>query len=302
MQRTARSLAAPLALTTVAALVLTACGQDDSEPTASSAPTAAADPGVVDEESAALVPEELRDQTLTIPMMDGNPPYSFIDDAGETIGFNVDFAEAVMDRLGLEHGIVTTKFDTIVPGLQSGRYAVTFLSLNPTPERLEIIDVVPYTKTQVALIDLADSGAAIAGPEDVCGQDVVTVSASSQYEELVTLDEECAAAGLEPIAITQLPGTSEVTLAVKSGRASFGAIAAINAAYMASQDEEISVQPFKFGGAVTGVATTQDSPLADAIASALNGMIEDGSYLEILERWDIADMALEEITVQRSGS
>jgi polar amino acid transport system substrate-binding protein len=232
-------------------------------------------------------------------MITGNPPMTFADDSGKLVGYDEDLAVATMQVLGLKYEFVKTQFDTIIPGLQSGRYPVTFVSLNPTADRLKVIDMVPFSTTSAVFVTKGDYAGTVSGSADVCGKKVAAVTASSQYALLTGLEKECTAAGKPAIDITQLPGVSESTLAVKSGQADMFAIAGTYAAYMTAHDTTLKTQPYKFGSALSGAATGKNSPFADAIAAAMNVMIHNGSYAQILAKWNVGDIAIDTVKVMR---
>lgn len=261
--------------------------------------SAAAPAGGVDQASADLVPADLRDKTISIPMIVGNPPMTFADDSGQLVGYNEDLAAATMGVLGLKYEFVKTQFDTIIPGLQSNRYLVTFVSLNPSEERLKIIDMVPFSTTSAVFVTKSDYAGTVNGSKDVCGKKVVAVTASSQYALVEKMTKECTDAGLPAINVTQMPGVSEGTLAIKSGQAELFAMAGTYAAYMTTKDQSVKAQPYKFGSALSGAATGKNSKFADAIASALNVLMHNGEYAKILAKWNVSDIAVDEIKVLR---
>jgi phosphate/phosphite/phosphonate ABC transporter binding protein len=66
-------------------------------------------------------------------------PQSFLDEAGELDGFDIDVAKEVASRLGVEVEFVTPDWDMITPGGWAGRWDLSIGSMTPTEERSEVL-------------------------------------------------------------------------------------------------------------------------------------------------------------------
>lgn len=73
-------------------------------------------------------------KTLTMVTNAEFPPYEYTE-GGEVVGIDAEVAKAIADKLGLKLEIVDTKFDSIIPGVQSGKYDMGMAGLTVTPER-----------------------------------------------------------------------------------------------------------------------------------------------------------------------
>ncbi len=63
--------------------------------------------------------------------------FNYITDSGDVIGFDVDVAQEIADRLGKTMEYKTTAWDGIVEGLRAKRYDAILGSMGITPEREE---------------------------------------------------------------------------------------------------------------------------------------------------------------------
>lgn len=80
-------------------------------------------------------------------------PYTFHNDSNELTGFDVEVAEKIAEKLGVEAEFVETKWDSIIAGLDAGRFDIIVNQVSISEERLEKYDFsVPYTYTHGALI------------------------------------------------------------------------------------------------------------------------------------------------------
>ena len=80
-------------------------------------------------------------ETLTMATNAAFPPYEYYDDeTGEVTGIDVEIAQAICDKLGYELVVVDTDFDSIVPGVVSGKYSFGMAGMTVTEERLLNVD------------------------------------------------------------------------------------------------------------------------------------------------------------------
>src|SRR5687767_9663442 len=110
-------------------LALTACGSnagsDPAQDGSKTSNTADISEGVQPDAAAvALLPQSYKDKgELTVAMDLHYPPTTFLAEDNTTpIGLNPDVARLIAKKLDLELKFVDTKFDTIVPGLDGGRF------------------------------------------------------------------------------------------------------------------------------------------------------------------------------------
>ncbi len=75
------------------------------------------------------------DDTFTVALTGKYPPFSFYNESGDLVGFDVDVSKEVARRLGLKPEIITTEWDGILAGLLAKRYDAIIGSMAITPER-----------------------------------------------------------------------------------------------------------------------------------------------------------------------
>lgn len=145
----------------VIAVILAACGQ--AAPTATPKP---AEPVVVPTEVPTEAPaaeqpamEDLLDGIMAagklVVSTDPNyAPQSFLNDAGELDGFDIDVAKEVAKRLGVEVEFTTPDWDMITGGNWGGRWDLSIGSMTPTEPRAEVLwftDPYYYTPASFAV-------------------------------------------------------------------------------------------------------------------------------------------------------
>ena len=98
------------------------------------------------------------------------PPMEYYDVDGVTpIGFDIDLAKALADRLGLEIRFIDTAWEGILAGLDSNRYdiAINITVLEERQERYNF--TLPYIDSSIVIAVLGDSGIQINEPEEIEG-------------------------------------------------------------------------------------------------------------------------------------
>jgi len=68
------------------------------------------------------------------------PPFTYHDETGKLTGFDVEIAEEVAKRLGLEAEFIETQWDSIIAGLDAKRFDTIFNQVGITDERKEKYD------------------------------------------------------------------------------------------------------------------------------------------------------------------
>ncbi|WP_420207728.1 transporter substrate-binding domain-containing protein [Chlamydia psittaci] len=72
------------------------------------------------------------------------PPFEFIDENGNTIGFDIDLAEAISRQLGKELKIVEFSFDALILNLKKHRIDAILAGMSITQSRQKEIAMLPY--------------------------------------------------------------------------------------------------------------------------------------------------------------
>jgi polar amino acid transport system substrate-binding protein len=90
--------------------------------------------------------------TLTMATNAEFPPYEFVE--GEKIvGIDAEIAGLIAEKLGMELEIVDISFDSIIPGVQAGKYDMGMAGLTVNEERLEKVSFsTPYATGIQAVI------------------------------------------------------------------------------------------------------------------------------------------------------
>jgi polar amino acid transport system substrate-binding protein len=251
-----------VAVATMAVLVFAACGEDEPEDT-----------------GAAF--ETLEEGVLQVGSCLDYKPFEFVK-GGDEKGFDVDLAEEVASRLGLEVQWVKANFDTIFTSLAAGQFDMVAAASTITEERLATVDFSdPYFNARQGFSVNTNETPDIQTTDDLKEGDVVGVQKGTTGKDWA--DENLAPMGIKvktfeaaPEAFTDLEAGNVVgvvndegsSLAEVAERPGLEVVEAIDT------DEHY------------GLAFSKDNPeLTAAVNDELAEIIADGTYEKIFKEW-----------------
>ncbi|WP_062465479.1 ABC transporter substrate-binding protein [Demequina maris] len=244
----------------------------------------------VNEEAAALLPADVADRgTLRVGMETTYAPAEYVDVDGVTpIGYDVDIATAVAAALGLEVDIQSAAFDSIIPGIGT-KYDAGISSFTITPERVEVADMTSYLSVGEAFAVAAGNPAGISA-DDLCGATVALQTGTIQQDEATQMAADCEAAGKDALGILTYDSNADAATNVVGGKADVLFADSPIIGYAVTQTgDKLEQLGDAFATAPQGVVTAQGSETTDAVAAALQGLMDDGTLKSILDAWGAAD-------------
>lgn len=299
-QRTPSSWKIMASLGMVAALALTGCSATVApESTADAAPA-----GPVDAAAVAALPADIKAAGIIKAASDiPYPPMEMFDADQNVTGFDHDLAQAIGVKLGVKFELQKQSFAAAIPSLQSGKHDVIMSGMNDTKERQQTLDFVDYFHAGFTILVVSGNPENIGGVLDLCGQNVAVPKATVQADILRSYDDACIASGAGVVNVMELPGETDVQTAVRSGRAVAEVVDSAVAAYTAQtagDGEMFDVvtdpeNPSGYSPVYTGIGVLKEkSELSQAILLAFRAVIADGSYEEILNKYELSDYGLDE--------
>ena len=179
MKKISRRSFLAAAAVSAAALALTACGGSAS--TASSAASSvAASSEAVSTSAAAAELTTVEAGKLTMATNAAFPPYEMTTDAGAFEGIDIDTAQAIADKLGLELQIDDMDFDAALLSVQQGKADIAMAGVTVTDERKNVMDFSDSYATGIQSI-IVPEGSDIASPDDLAGKMIGTQRGTTGY-------------------------------------------------------------------------------------------------------------------------
>lgn len=278
MKRIVKKTAAALLAFTLTAAVFSGCGSTTSSAasagaTAESTSAASAEGGELEKVKAA--------GKLVIGVEGTYPPFTYHDDSGELTGLDIELGKALAEKLGVEAEFQEAAWDSLLIGIDSGRFDTVINSVSITDERAEKYDFSdPYYYEARRVVVRADDDS-IQTPGNLKGKKIATNATNAfipWYE----------AQGAEIVGIDT---SSEAIDLVLSGRADFlgTSVPVLNAyldehpdakdklkeAFVIPNSEDVIAIPVRKG----------ETEYLDAINAALAELREEGKLKEISEKY-----------------
>lgn len=280
------------------------------EPAVSSAdllsPAQPGRPGTtVNPEAVAALPKDFKfvePGKLTVATAASSPPIStFATDNRTVVGADPELARLVAEALGLELNIIAVAWADWPLGLISGKYDAVISNVAVTEERKEKFDFSTYRAGKYAFfVPNGSAVTSVAEPRDVAGLRVITASGTIQERILLEWDRLNREAGLEPVDFLYFDDEAAADVALQSGRADavFNPNGSLSwtARERGTTRKVGTVSPGWPKTADMGLVSRKGAGLAEPFAIAINGVIADGSYGQMLFRWGFLD---EELSVSQ---
>jgi polar amino acid transport system substrate-binding protein len=252
---------------------------------------------------AALVPASFKGKTLQVATDATYPPDESV--KGTTmIGFDVDLMKAIGTTLGLKINENNVSFDSIIGGIDSGRYAVGNSSFTDTKEREKSVNFVDYFQAGEGVYALKSSTAKFTGLKSFCGHSVAVETGTTEESDADATAKTCPAN--KKLNVSSFTTQTEANLAVQAGHATFGFVDSQIAGFIASTSNGV----FKVVGNAIEVApygiatnkTTAGKGLSKAIQAAIKTLIANGTYHAILVKWGVTGGALSSEKIVLNGA
>ena len=263
----------------VAALALTACG-GSSASTASSVASSAASSEAASTSAAAGELTTVEAGKLTMATNAAFPPYEMTTDAGEFEGIDIETAQAIADKLGLELQIDDMDFDAALLSVQQGKADIVMAGVTVTDERKAVMDFSDSYATGIQSI-IVPEGSDIASPDDLAGKKIGTQRGTTGYiycsddfgdENVVAYDD-----GLTAVQ------------ALNNGQVDAVVIDNAPAQEFIAANPGLKIPDTSYAEEDYAIGMAKGSSLEDAVNAALKELKADGTLQSIVDKYITAE-------------
>lgn len=272
------------ALAAVMALSMTACGSSNS-----AAETTAADTEAAESQAEETTAEEAKTTdggTLIVGFDQDFPPMGFVGDDGEYTGFDLELAQEVAKRLGLEYKAQPIAWDSKDMELESGNIDCIWNGFTMTGREDDYTWTESYMANQQVFVVANDSD--INSQADLAGK-IVEVQADSSAEAALKEAPELTATFKELLTTADY---NTAFMDLEQGAVDAIAMDVIVAGYQIQQrnadfkilDDSLSEEEYGVG------FKKGNTELRDKVQSTLEEMAEDGTLQEVSEKWFSKDV------------
>ncbi|WP_166987096.1 transporter substrate-binding domain-containing protein [Canibacter zhoujuaniae] len=246
-----------------------------------------------------MLPEDIKakgkiDIALDLPF----PPMEFHNEEGRIIGVDAELGRLFGQKLDIGVSLNQQTFDSVIPAMESGRHDIILSGMSDTPERRQVLSFVEYVNAGFIILVKKGNPDNIKNLNDLCGKKVSLPLATQQGNILREMD-----CGIE---MTELPDNPAAQEALKAGRVQAYIADAGVAAYAAAETDngeafDVITDPENPAGyepLFNGVGILKErTELIEAIRLALQELIDEGVYQQVLERYGMGNYVVTEAVV-----
>jgi len=217
------------------------------------------------------------------------PPFESLDSSGNLVGFDIDFARALAQKLDLKAEFKEFDFDALILALKQGQIDIILAGMSITQSRLKEINMIPYQGkplTEMALLFWENIPADISNAGDIRSlSDQAGLKVSVQaghYLENYLRDEN--------ISVKPLAGPPEQILDIKYRKSWAAVLDVINAKKLASEHPQLKIKivalPKDKWDLGIGIGMAKNNiELTEKISQAVQELIADGTIAKIEKSW-----------------
>ncbi|MGL4490482.1 MAG: ABC transporter substrate-binding protein [Rhizobiaceae bacterium] len=220
------------------------------------------------------------------------PPFNSVTADGKIVGFDIDIANALCEKMKVECEIVTQDWDGIIPGLIAKKYDVIIASMSITEERRKLVDFTnPYYKSALTFVGKKDDGIKEVSAETLKGKTVGAQAGTTQADYMT--------AAFPDVELKSYPTQDEVNLDLINGRIDLGVSDLFPMLDWVANSKDgtccelvgAPVLDAKYAGEGAGITLRQeDDVLRESFNKALDEILADGTYKAINAKYFAIDI------------
>ncbi|GAA0452026.1 transporter substrate-binding domain-containing protein [Alkalibacillus silvisoli] len=235
-------------------------------------------------ESSAEASEEIEapsgEQVIQMATSADFPPFESINEHGEFVGFDIDLAHKIAEELGYGLEIQDMNFDGLIGALQSERADMVMAGMSATEERQENVDFSTSYHSSGEMF-ITQNGSDITSIEDIEGKTVGVQLGTIQEEGAEILQEEY------DFEIHAVDEATNIIQELITNRIDVGYMdTTVAEGYIEKQDLAGFEDPTEASPGMA-IAFPKGSDLQDEVNEVIDQFIEDGTILELEEKWEL---------------
>ena len=220
-------------------------------------------------------------KTIVVATSPDYPPFESLEN-NEIVGIEVDIMDLIAQDLGMTVKYEQMDFDSVIPGVQAGKFDVGMSGITITEDRQKNCDFTdPYFLASQAIVVTADSP--ITCKADLEGKKISVQTGT-------TAEEYCMDNGYEVLSFT---ANNDAAAALTTGKVDAWVVDNEVAVALAAQqgltvlDEAITSEPYAFAFA------KGSDELVSSFNASLKKLMDDGSIQEIFDKYGVLYVAPE---------
>ena len=215
------------------------------------------------------------------------PPYEMTTDDGGFEGIDVEVAQAIAEKLGLELVVDDMGFDAALTAVQTGQSDIAMAGITVTDERLEIMDFSDSYATGVQVV-IVKEDSPIQSVDDLANAEMIGCqTATTGYIYCSDTPEN---GGYGEDHVTAYENGALAVMALVNGQVDAVVIDNEPAKSFVAQNEGLKILDTEFAVEDYAIAFAKgNTALKDAVNTALSELIADGTVQSIVDKYITAE-------------
>lgn len=232
-------------------------------------------------------PSASADKPLIVGTEPSFPPFEMTEN-DTYVGFDIDLAKAIGEKIGRKVEIKAMGFDALIPALKSGQIDIIASAMSATEERKKQVDFTDPYYIGGSVIVVRNENTDIRGWDDITGRHVA-VQAGSKPADF---------AEKQGAILKQFDANYQCLQELQAGSSEAVAIDKAVALYYISKgglsDLKVVGEPKKLAGSAMAINKGHEAELKE-INAALREMKQDGTYTKLYQKWFGVEPTAEEL-------
>lgn len=227
--------------------------------------------------------EETASAKLTMATEATFPPYEYYD-GDAIVGIDVEVAQAIAEKLGMELDVTDIAFDSIIPGIQTGKYDMGMAGMTVTDERKEQVNFSDSYATGVQVVIVKDDSP-ITSVDDLFADGASTVvgtQAGTTGFIYATSDIEDVGLGT----VKSFGKTTDAVEALKNGQVDCVILDNEPAKALVAANEGLHILDTEYAVEDYAIAIAKENTdLLEKVNKALSELTADGTLQSIVDKY-----------------
>ena len=227
--------------------------------------------------------EETASAKLTMATEATFPPYEYYD-GDAIVGIDVEVAQAIAEKLGMELEVTDIAFDSIIPGIQTGKYDMGMAGMTVTDERKEQVNFSDSYATGVQVVIVKDDSP-ITSVDDLFADGASTVvgtQAGTTGFIYATSDIEDVGLGT----VKSFGKTTDAVEALKNGQVDGVILDNEPAKALVAANEGLHILDTEYAVEDYAIAIAKENTdLLEKVNKALSELTADGTLQSIVDKY-----------------
>lgn len=211
------------------------------------------------------------------------PPYEYMEN-GTIVGIDAEIAAAIAEKLGCELKIENVDFDSLIPGVQTGKYDFSMAGMTVTDERLEQVNFSQTYATGIQSI-IVKEDSPIKAADDLFAEGAnnkIGVQLATTGDIYCTGDIEDAGLG----SVERYNKGADAVMALNSGKIDCVVIDNEPAKVFVQNNPGLKILDTEYITEDYAIAVAKENTeLLEKIDAALGELIADGTVATIVEKY-----------------